>query len=453
MSRSNPAAPEIFPCLEELLDGAADVSPRRVCIACGELSGPDNCGGVGTAMRALALALAEDGHDVSVVLVTLPERQAEASTWKDFFAENGIGFTALAPPDAELDWGTFSRPASVLCYKWLRAQPAFDVIHFHDYLGLGYYTQLAKGQGLAFAGTTIFVGAHGSLRWDRIGNRRFGSGYVDLTLDFLERQSVERADIVVSPSQHLLRWMRQDGWRLPPRSCVQANVLEAVPTLEEVERRSRGVPVDVDELVFFGRLDGRKGLDLFIDAVEALLHRGEPCPKLTFLGRPVLVGGKPAVDFIQARAGRLGRRPQLLTRMSRDDALRYLRSGPRLAVMPSWLDNAPCTVQECLAAGIPFLTTDVGGTPELIHPEDRAAATCAPSPDRLAERFAHILTASRLARLAPRAPPRLCQHAPRGDAPVHDCMHGPLRAPGAPRAGPASPAPTDVEGLRADPGG
>ena len=37
------------------------------------------------------------------------------------------------------------------------------------------------------------------------------------------------------------------------------------------------------------------------------------------------------------------------------------------------LDNAPYTVQECLAARAAFIASHVGGVPELIHSDDHRA--------------------------------------------------------------------------------
>ncbi len=34
-------------------------------------------------------------------------------------------------------------------------------------------------------------------------------------------------------------------------------------------------------------------------------------------------------------------------------------------MMPSLVENSPCTVGECFTVGVPFLTTDVGGIAEL----------------------------------------------------------------------------------------
>ena len=45
-------------------------------------------------------------------------------------------------------------------YRILRDRH-FDVVHFHDYQGAGYYSLLAKTQGLAMHETVTVIGLHG----------------------------------------------------------------------------------------------------------------------------------------------------------------------------------------------------------------------------------------------------------------------------------------------------
>jgi hypothetical protein len=49
-------------------------------------------------------------------------------------------------------------------YQYLK-NSEFDLIQFPEWEGLGYYTLLAKKEGLAFVSTTIAVGLHGPTHW------------------------------------------------------------------------------------------------------------------------------------------------------------------------------------------------------------------------------------------------------------------------------------------------
>jgi len=342
-------------------------SKRRIAIASVDIAGPYHCGGVGAAYHGLALALAGAGHDVTLVYLHHKFHQGDIQEWFGYFEARGIRFVHLPqPPDSPI-WYANRKEASLRCYEWLSRQPPFDAIHFHEWLGLPYYSLLAKKQGLAFQDTTLLVGAHGPMRWSRIGDESLTARAEDLVIDFLERRSVELADVVVSPSRYLLEWMRDDGWMLPPNSFVEHNILEGLNLSRDRQDDS------IQELVFFGRLDRRKGLPFFCDVLDRLV---KTCQfSIAFLGSESAIDGKRSVEYLRARAAAWNREPAYLTSLGRKEALEYLSGAGRLAVMPSQLDNSPCTVQECIQEGIPFLASDRGGIQELVDPDDRDRVT------------------------------------------------------------------------------
>jgi hypothetical protein len=71
------------------------------------------------------------------------------------------------------------------------------------------------------------------------------------------------------------RWMMSQGWTLPEQSFVHPNILPTpaeAPTIipahaQVMHAASR---VSVKEFVFFGRLERRKGLWIFLDVFTSL---------------------------------------------------------------------------------------------------------------------------------------------------------------------------------------
>src|SRR5262249_7862170 len=110
-------------------------------------------------------------------------------------------------------------------YLWLREHDGFDIVHFPEYPGPGYYSLLAQRQGLILKQATTVVGLHGSSRWARFANQQISGSEWDLEIDFIERRSAELADIVWSPSQYMLDWSRQQGYDLRRGSHVQPYVV------------------------------------------------------------------------------------------------------------------------------------------------------------------------------------------------------------------------------------
>jgi glycosyltransferase involved in cell wall biosynthesis len=200
------------------------------------------------------------------------------------------------------------------------------------------------------------VGLHGPNKWAKEeGNQEAINHVGDLEMDFMERRSVGMADHVVSPSRYLLGWMARQGWPPNARAAVQPNVLPlADRRAASLGPRPEGpaAAVDVSELVFFARLETRKGVITFCDAIERLL-RGESgeaslttqdavlarLKQVTFLGRGAMVHGKFGVHYVQERAQRWPVPWKIIARMGPVEAKAYLREGPRLAVMPSRIEN------------------------------------------------------------------------------------------------------------------
>ena len=148
---------------------------------------------------------------------------------------------------------------------------------------------------------------------------------------------------------------------------------------------------EIHELVFFGRLEGRKGLALFCDALDRLAERGAEGYRVTFLGKNGSIAGQQGLDYLEHRAGNWDCAWEAFTSLDNVEAIAVSAQPGRIAVMPSLMDNSPLAVQECLLAGVPFLAADIGGIPEMIRPEDRAQVLFTPRPAALADRLERVL--------------------------------------------------------------
>lgn len=387
MSDPEPKSPAAFPALA--FDANAKFPrPLRVCIASFDFVGPVRNGGVGTAFTSLGEALAAAGHEVT--LLFLGGRWCENRTleyWVDYYAKKGIKFVPM--PECGL---TLEAPWHVAkayeAHLWLKDQ-GFDVIHFSEWKGPGFFCLNAKRQGLAFERTLLCVHTHGPTLWHKLSNGEYVTSSGDAQMDYLERSSVRLAEVLVSPSRYLLRWMRERNWTLPENTFVQPYVRPATARkpLPGADRLH-----EIKELVFFGRLEIRKGLVLFCDALDQLKDVPELShTKITFLGKADKVGNQGSADYLAARAKQWPWSFQVISDRDQAGAMDYLQGAGRLAVLPSLVDNLPNTVLECLGAKIPFIASDAGGIPEMIAATD-LGATCFPlNAGAFAEKLRHVL--------------------------------------------------------------
>jgi glycosyltransferase involved in cell wall biosynthesis len=322
-----------------------------------------------------------------------PEAEGPFSHWVAAFRRGGIDLAELRPDELpRIDCPHLHARRAYLAYLWIlerHRRRAFDVIHFPDTAGHGYFCTLAKRQGRAFLDATLVVGIHSPSLWIAEAHRAPFERDQERLDDFIERGCVAMADVAIAPSAYLLNWMTEQGWQLPKRHFVQPYVRSSMLRGWSVDSEERASSGRITEIVFFGRLEPRKGLTLFCDALDRLAGDEPPCDvTVSFLGKEADVNGLPAREYLARRAERWPWKWQVRSELGAQEAISYLKrpGGSPLAVMPSLSDNVPNTVLEALMLKIPFIASRVGGIPELIDPSDLERCTFDPAKDRDGER-------------------------------------------------------------------
>ena len=381
-----------YPTLDtDLCDDGAGAK-QRVCIATPDVLGPIKNGGIGTAYHHVARFLAEQGHDVVIAFVNgNASNVGLMEETRAFYAGFGVAFEPIVPhrPANKTTLARVSAPTWTLL-DWLQArEQPFDIVHVSEWRGLGYGPLLAKSQGLAFGATHFVVKGSSPTLWQVEGNRQFLTQEQQLGWVFMERRSVELADTVICGSAHLLEWMSDAGYAMPARSFVWPNVFPAPdPSSSSAAERTARDGARLEEVVFFGRLESRKGLVLFVDAIDRLVRRGRAPARVTFLGGSSQRFNGPR--HIEDRAQHWPVEVRTITDFGAKEAVAYLSQPGRLAVIPSLLENSSIAVMECLQAGIPFVAAATGGTPELVAPEDHDRALVATDHIALGDRIADL---------------------------------------------------------------
>ena len=357
-----------------------------------DLLGPVRNGGIGTACTFLAHALSEAGYQVSVLFSQCATSAKSTDSWVKSYRSRSISINIAE------EWLKNKRrrkkyfpdhPVLGMAHTvhdWL-TEHIFDVVIIMEWQGHGFYALQAKRAGLRFQNTIFITQTHSPSLWHALNNADLASDPMQSITYFMERKSVELADVVISPSAYMLNWLRQHGFNPPERSFVLPNLIE----VKKLRKSTRCVRTHVNELVFFGRLEYRKGLEQFCDALDRLAKTKIAPQKVTFLGKFSRMGREHSGLYIARRAKKWKFPIEIQARLGQSEALAYLAEPGRLAVMPSVADNSPYTVYECLVAAIPFLARDVGGIAELIHPQDQVACLFSDNPGTLAQMFTKIL--------------------------------------------------------------
>jgi glycosyltransferase involved in cell wall biosynthesis len=358
-------------------------SGARICIVTGELEGPYLNGGIGTTNRALAIVLRSLGYEVDI-LYTNVERgtpfcfRGKFADYVEAYRDLGIRLVCIDHRGERRD----GLARSYLAMRHLLSE-RYQLAFFDDFEGTGFYSALARRTGNPLMRETrICVTTHSSFEWLLNVGQPVRTTFDTIPLLEMERRSVELADSVRAPSAYILRKYRSFGWKIPENSIVLPNFVSGGGN--QVAARKR---VPVDEIVFFGRLETRKGLDIFCRAIDRLKYKLSG-KAVTFLGRST----PETARHLLLRASAWPFPVRLLDNYDRDQALRYLKGDGRLAVMTPVEDNSPSTILECLEEGIPFIASSGSGGVELLDEEAQHANTFEPTVDRLCQKLIETLS-------------------------------------------------------------
>jgi len=372
----------------------------RVCIVTEEIIGPVRNGGIASTYYHLSKGLAANGHEVHVLFLKGRVVQDETPEhWVEHFAAFGVTLHYLETPHrtlwgASIDW----QARFAAAYEWLRDNPPFDVVHTSEWRGGMIYALMAKRMGLAFQETLFLVKTSSPHIWNRHYQMQPIEQRELVLAAYAEQKCVELADAVIGGSAHLITFMEEIGYKVPDANVfVQPNIVDFSKVIVTDARppRKPGDLVKTQELIFFGRLEGRKGVEMMCNALDILKERGIAPSKMTFMGKwgaaLATQGGRPVQEYLEEKAQNWDFEVGYIDDKNQPEALSHMCSRDMIAVMPSLIENSTMAVYETLENNIPFIATAVGGTPELIDVGDHERCLVAPRAQDLADQLERVL--------------------------------------------------------------
>lgn len=325
-------------------------------------------GGVAVHVRRLVEGLVERGHQVDAIV----SRRGHLA--EDLPALGARAVTADFVPDM-LAPGHDARALRTVCGA-VRTR-RWDVVHTHGNKAGALARPAAK-----LAGMPVVHTPHGFAYTTQRSRRRPGAAARRALTLGVERALAPFAQTIVCVSETERDAAVRDGVADPERFAVVPN---GVPTGGPAapDPRLAGEKDDPPLIGFLGRLSAEKGPLVLLRALALLRDRGRPF-------RAVLVGDGPQRDEVL----------DAIARERLDELVAVLafpgRPEPALAafdvyVLPSLWESLSIGVLEAMAASLPVVASDVGGTREAVRHGKTGLLVAPADPEALARALERLL--------------------------------------------------------------
>lgn len=298
---------------------------------------PGEVGGTESVIRGLATGHQRQGHQVHVIGVVEPEPRDHP--YLRSLSDAGIRVHAL-----HLNSRAYLQERRIVRRLLQEIRP--DVVHTHGFRSDILHSPLARAQGVATV-TTL----HGSCLL---------GGKVAL-YEWLQMRMLVRLDAVVAVSRQIADELRTT--RVPPERVhyIQNGWLApAEPLSREAARRDLGLAPAGLVIGWVARIVTVKACDIFLRAFASC--RGLPV-------QAAIVGDGPERAQMEALCAELGLEQQVRFCGGRAQAGRLFTAFDGF-VLSSRSEGTPITLLEAMAAGVPVVTTAVGGIPDVVGPNE-----------------------------------------------------------------------------------
>lgn len=335
----------------------------KIIISSKDLQGPIRNGGVGAAFTEYAKLLKNQGHQVECLL-SCEEQFIEKpgiQHWKKIYASYGVKLTLLdeVVPASSTKNNLFHSQELEKSYRvsvYIRhTQP--DILIMGDYGGDAYFPFTAADRTYK----TIVV-IHGTSFWGKALNSEYIDDKRDLTIYDIELACISSADIIVHPSQYIMDWHRPYLDNIKGKEFAICNPIHVSV---ENSAKEQFYKHPIKTFAFVGRIEHRKGIDIFIAAATELL-KIHPDAKFKIYGKGGVIDGASAFEYIERKVANVSPALEINTELGTAAVFERLKEENAILVFPSRADNCPMTILEAAAYGVPALIARCTGQVELV---------------------------------------------------------------------------------------
>jgi glycosyltransferase involved in cell wall biosynthesis len=364
--------------------GHEDADPLRLCFVSADYPNvaAGGLGGIGAHTSALAHAIADLGHDVSVLTESAGRAQR--------FLDGSVSVHAVPRSSLRMwklgrwvpvSWLRRSFTAWRVLRRLHRDQP-FDLVSFPDGYGEGFRYSFSPVAPFA---VQLFGPASFVQQWDK----RVVPPVRARFERWMERRPAMHASLVIAATRRFADLVGHE-WALDPqRIRIIRNPLNLArfrPAGMSASRREHRV-------LFAGHLQRLKGLEALAESIPLVAAR-HPDVEVQLVGNDTssAAGGGSMRRFLERTLAQQGMldRARFFDPVPQEELVPFYQACT-VFVLPSLNDVYPNAVLEAMACGRPCVVTDTVGTAELVTEADAGRVVPPNDPQALAAAIAEIL--------------------------------------------------------------
>ena len=346
--------------------------------------GTGDGGGMNVYVREMGAALARQGHTVDIYTRRDNPSQRDAVMVEPGLTVHHVTAGPTTPlPMSELVSlvDDFARSVSVL----IRCQELPDVIHANYWLSgtAGHFLKHELGIPLIMTFHTL----------DRVKAATFGEASTERATE--EERIIGCSDAVLASceieAQQIVDYYDANPARV---HIVPLGVEHAFfsPGNRIEARRALGMPTDQPLLLFAGRIQALKGVELALEAfIELRQRRG--CGHLAIVGGPSGPQGRETLERVHARIAEAGviDAVSLVAPQSHQLLSTWFRASD-VTLVPSLAESFGLVALESAACGTPVIASAVGGLLTLVEPNENGILLETRDPSDWADAIEDVLT-------------------------------------------------------------
>jgi glycosyltransferase involved in cell wall biosynthesis len=337
----------------------------RILFVTSGLKGPTAGGGIATCFHSMIKTISEvDTNYVSVLYVAHPYYAHEnKQVWHDYYKNQyGVKFITIDINKNNYGSQEMQRSFGILDYL-ISTNNQYDTIVFHDYMGLAYYSLLAKKYKIALQNSRIIISAHGNHTLSYYFGDKKVNTWNERVVIFMEREALKLADEVITPSDYYSNWLINN---FGVKKCTKIPNIILVEANSNVDLKIKFKDENKQLLVFYGRFERLKGLDVFLDAIIKY-NTDIVKNNILFAGNSTKIDGIDAKEYVEKKLFDCKCEVKFQLNCNSNSLYKYVKDNDGVCVFPTLGETSSCVVVECTQLSVKFIASGIPGIKELLN--------------------------------------------------------------------------------------